>query len=86
MFSLLHSYCSVERTEKGGAKVKSRIKDISESKNMPQNELAKLSGVSRTTISHLENGKENETMVGTLNAIARALEVPVSDLFAQNVQ
>lgn len=58
-----------------------RIKEIRESKKMSQEELSVKSGVSRTTISKLENGEEVETFVGTLKALANALEVSVNKLF-----
>ena len=44
-----------------------------------------MSGVSRATIVQLENNEEHEAMVGTLKALAAALNVPVSKLFTQNV-
>ena len=59
-----------------------KIKEIREEKGMSQEELAKKANVSRTTISSLESGKDIETMVGTIKAIADALEVSVSSLIA----
>ena len=56
-----------------------KIKELREKKGITQ--LAKESGVSRTTIILLENGEEHEPKVGTLKAIANALGVPVSKLF-----
>nr|DAX97435.1 MAG TPA: helix-turn-helix domain protein [Caudoviricetes sp.] len=47
---------------------------------MTQLELAEKSGVSRTTLSKLENNKNPEVMAGTLKAIAQALGVKVSAL------
>ena len=58
-----------------------RIKEIRKKKRMTQKELSELAGISRTTISKLENGEECEIMVGTLNAIANALKVSVRSLF-----
>lgn len=57
-----------------------KIKEIRELKKMTQLELAEKSGVSRTTLSKLENNKNPEVMAGTLKAIAQALDVKVSDL------
>lgn len=58
-----------------------RIKEIREKHNMTQEELSELSGVSRTTISALENGTERATTTKTLMNIARALGVAVDALF-----
>lgn len=48
---------------------------------MTQEELAKLSGVSRTIICGLENGTVLVTRTDTLIKIATALEKKVSDIF-----
>ena len=58
-----------------------RIKEIREDHNMTQEELSERSGVSRTTISALENGTERATTTKTLVNIARALGVAVEALF-----
>lgn len=42
-------------------------------------ELEELSGVSKTTINNIENGKVNPT-IGTLRLLAAALEVELFDL------
>lgn len=62
-----------------------RIKELREKKELTQEQLSKKSGVSRATIIQLENNDEHEAMVGTLKSLAVALEVPVSELFTQNV-
>ena len=49
-----------------------------------QYELAKRSGISRTMIHHLENGKRNPTLV-TFHALAKALELELAE-FIQGVQ
>ena len=58
-----------------------RIKEVREQKKMTQEQLAEKSGVSRTTISGLENGKERTTTTKTLMNIARALGVSIDSLF-----
>ena len=58
-----------------------KIKEVREEKNMTQEELSARSGVSRTTISSLENGTSRSTTSKTLMRIARALEVPVEKIF-----
>lgn len=57
-----------------------KIKEVRESKNISQEELSKKSGVSRTIISALENGKTNTTSK-TLTSIAKALGVSVDQIF-----
>lgn len=56
------------------------IRKIRVELSMTQEELAQLSGVTRATISKLESGEEVEVKIGTLKAIANALECKVSDL------
>lgn len=58
-----------------------RIKEIREKQNMTQEELSAQSGVSRATISSLENGSSRATTTKTLMRIARTLGVPVEELF-----
>lgn len=62
-----------------------RIRELREKKELTQEQLAQMSGISRMTICKLENNEESEVMVGTLRALAKALNVPVSKLFTQNV-
>ena len=58
-----------------------KIKEIREQKGMTQEELSSESGVSRVTISSLENGTERATTTKTLVKIARALGVSVDQIF-----
>lgn len=58
-----------------------KIKEIRESRDMTQEELAEKSGVSRVTISGLENGTERNTTSKTLVKIASALGVTVDQIF-----
>lgn len=48
---------------------------------MTQEELAQKSGVSRGTISAMENGSNKETTTKTLIKIARALGTSVDNIF-----
>ena len=57
----------------------STIKELRENMHMTQEELAKKSGISRQTISAIENGKYTNVLVGTLAAIATALETTVDN-------
>lgn len=62
-----------------------RIKEFRESLQMTQEELAQKSGVSRGTISAMENGTSKETTTKTLVKIARALGTSVDNIFFENV-
>lgn len=58
-----------------------RIKEVREEKRMTQEELAAKSGISRTTISGLENGTARSVSTKTLLKIAAALETTVDCIF-----
>ena len=60
-----------------------RVKEIREEKNMTQEELERRSGVSRQTISAIENDrvKAGDVKIGTLMALAKALETTIDCLF-----
>ena len=55
------------------------IRRIRKEKGISQEELAEKSGVSRPTISNLENNPDAITTTDTLQKIAVALDVKVSD-------
>ncbi|MBQ1790234.1 MAG: helix-turn-helix transcriptional regulator [Oscillospiraceae bacterium] len=61
------------------------IRERREALNMSQEELAKKSGISRQTISALESGKSENVLVGTLAAIATALDTTVDQFFLNDV-
>ena len=60
-----------------------RVKEFREQRNMSQEELERRSGVSRQTISAIENDrvKAGDVKVGTLLALASALETTIDNLF-----
>ena len=58
-----------------------KLKEAREAMKMTQEELSEKSGVSRATISGLENGNERSTMSKTLLALAKALETTVDQIF-----
>lgn len=58
-----------------------RIREIRESKGISQLELSEKSGVTRATIWRLETGDSCEATTITLSKIAKALDVPVAELF-----
>ena len=63
-----------------------RLKEIREEKGMTQEELEKKSGVSRQTISAIENRDDYQVKAGTLLALANALETTVdSFLFVKAI-
>ncbi len=58
-----------------------KIRERREELKMTQDELAQKSGVSRQTISSIETGKYENVLVGTLAAIATALDTTVDKIF-----
>lgn len=66
-----------ERSVKMGFKIKERREDL----GISQEELAKRSGVSRGTISALENNTARATTTKTLLSLASALETTVDQIF-----
>lgn len=62
-----------------------KIKEKREEVGMTQEELAEKSGVSRTTISGLENCTVRETTTKTLVALAKALDTTVDQIFFSEI-
>lgn len=60
------------------------VKELREAKGMTQEELERKSGVSRQTISAIENDKCNDVKSGTLIALAKALGTTMDALFFPN--
>ena len=58
-----------------------KIKELREAMKMTQEELAEKSGVSRWTISALENGIDRTTTSKTLVKLAQALDTTVDRIF-----
>ena len=67
------------RYEKGGA-MKNRIEELRIVKNIRQEELARLMGVSRQTISSLENGRYNPSIM-LAHKIAAYFGLPIEEVF-----
>lgn len=57
------------------------IKKIREDRNITQAELAEGAGLSRTTLSALENGGLKSANIATLQKIADFLKLEINDLF-----
>lgn len=60
--------------------LKTKIKEYREQTLMKQNELAKLVGVRRETIVHLENGRYNPSLKLAMD-IAKIFDTTVEELF-----
>ena len=58
-----------------------KIREVRIEMNLTQEQLSEKSGVSRATISALENGKAEITTTDTLLKLAKALNRRVSDIF-----
>lgn len=61
-----------------------KLKEIREEKGITQEELEKASGVSRQTISAIENNDNYQAKTGTLIALAKAMGTTVDKLFFEN--
>lgn len=61
--------------------METKLRDIRTRKGLSQEELAEKSGVARSIISALENGKASCVTTKTMQAIASALECKVSEIF-----
>ena len=61
-----------------------RVREVREEKGMTQEELERRSGVSRQTISAIENNNQYQAKVGTLMALAEALGTTVDNIFFAN--
>lgn len=61
--------------------MENKLKQMREKKRLTQEELSKVSGVSRTTISNIENGYVSCVKTETLVKLSDALGVKVTTLF-----
>lgn len=60
--------------------MKNRIEALRSSRNLRQEELARLLGVSRQTISSLENGRYNPSIL-LAHKIARLFDLTIEEVF-----
>ncbi len=58
------------------------LKEVREARGISQSKLAKLSGVSRPMINHLESGIRNPTII-VFHALATALNIDLAKLIAK---
>jgi len=61
-------------------KLNSNLKQFRKKKKLTQDELAKKVQVRRETITHLERGRYNPSLILALR-ISKVLDIPVEDLF-----
>jgi transcriptional regulator with XRE-family HTH domain len=61
-------------------KLGENLKKIRSKKNITQTELALTLSVDKSFVSNIENGKNNPTL-STITNLAKALKVPVDELF-----
>lgn len=61
--------------------ISGRIKEIREQIGMTQQELATRTGINRSTIAQIENGKSKDFSISKLISISNALNTPVSYLY-----
>lgn len=64
----------------GGGTVKNRLEQIRKERNIRQEELAEILAVSRQTISSLENGRYNPSILLAFK-IARFFDMKIEDIF-----
>lgn len=61
--------------------MQNKLRQARDEANMSQEELAKKSGISRTTISGIENNEDIVVKTSTIIAIANALNKRAQDIF-----
>mgnify|MGYP000948204094 FL=1 len=86
MYKRLDAYSKVDYTENKKAERENlmfRIKERRMELDMSQEQLAQKSGISRMTISMLENGKQQDIRVSTLKRLAENLQCTIADLLCK---
>ena len=61
------------------------IKRVRKERNLTQQKLSEVSGISRSYIGDLENGRRHSMSLDTLQKIAEKLEVTIFDLLNEEV-
>lgn len=61
--------------------MENNVKKVREARGMNQTELGRRSGLSRATIWAIENDKRPVTTTKTMQAIAKALDSTIEDIF-----
>jgi transcriptional regulator with XRE-family HTH domain len=71
----------MENVMKNNIELKDILKDLLDKKNISQAQLSVLSGVSRSNLSEIINGKVRNPGKDTIGNIAKALDVPIGYLY-----
>lgn len=61
--------------------IKNRLKELREERGISQEELAELSGISRTTLSKIENNEEANVNTRTIAKLSDVFDVKPSEIF-----
>lgn len=61
--------------------IKNRLKKLREERGISQEKLSEMSGISRTTLSKIENNEEVSVNTRTIVKLADVFEVNPSDIF-----
>ena len=61
--------------------IKNRLKELREERGMSQEKLSELSGLSRTTLSKIENNEEVNVNTRTIAKLAEVFNVKPSEIF-----
>jgi DNA-binding Xre family transcriptional regulator len=86
MYKRLDAYSEVDYTKNKKTERENlmfRIKERRMELDMSQEQLAQKSGISRMTISMLENGKQQDIRVSTLKRLAENLQCTIADLLCK---
>ena len=77
---MMQSKLYINKRNSIGVKMKNRIEEIRNAKGIKQDELGKMLGVSRQTISSLENGRYNPSIT-LAHKIAKLFELSIEEIF-----
>ena len=61
--------------------IKNRLKELREERGISQEKLSEMSGLSRTTLSKIENNEEVSVNTRTIAKLADVFDVKPSDIF-----
>lgn len=61
--------------------IKNRLKELREERGISQEKLSEISGISRATLSKIENNEEMNLNTRTIAKLAAAFQVKPSDIF-----
>ena len=61
--------------------IKNRLKELREERGISQEKLSEISGISRATLSKIENNEEMNLNTRTIAKLSAAFQVKPSDIF-----